>query len=384
MRFEFATAGRIIFGAGALAEVGPLAAGMGRRAFVVIGHTRPRAQPLLDVLAGQGLDVSLFQVPGEPTNHLVRQGVQAAREHGSEVVIGFGGGSVLDAGKAISLILTNGGRPMDYLEVIGAGRAFTQPAAPYIAIPTTAGTGTEVTRNAVLTVPEEAVKVSLRSPYLLPRVAVVDPELTYSVPPAITAATGLDALTQLIEPYVTPRHNAMTDPLCRDGMGRVAHSLLRAYQNGENAAARSDMALASLFGGLALANAKLGAVHGFASVLGGMFHAPHGAVCGCLLAPTMAVTIHALRHRRPDSDALHRYEEVARIFTDDPQATAAAGVAWVEALCQTLKVPGLGSYGVAERHFPELIQKASVSSSMQGNPIKLTPDEMHEVLRRAL
>jgi alcohol dehydrogenase class IV len=384
MHFEFATATRIIFGAGTLQEVGPLAAEMGRQALVVTGRTPERAKPLLDLLAAQGVDVVTFSVSGEPTTEVARLGTQRAREANCDLVIGFGGGSAIDAGKAIAALLTNGGDPLDYLEVIGKGKPLTRPSAPYIAIPTTAGTGAEVTRNAVLLSPEHRVKVSLRSPLMLPRLALVDPELTHSMPPEVTASTGLDALTQLMEPYVSNWANPLTDALCREGMRRAARSLRYAYEHGDNAAAREDMALASLFGGLALANAKLGAVHAFAGPIGGMFPAPHGAVCASLLPHVMAVNVRALRERSPDSEALHRYDEIARILTGDERATAADGVAWVEELCQALQIPLLASYGVMEEDFPLLIEKAAVSSSMKGNPIVLTWDEMVEILTWAL
>ena len=384
MRFEFATATRIIFGAGALREVGPLAAEMGNRALVVTGRTVERAKPLLDLLTAQGMDAVTFSVTGEPTTEVARLGAQRAREAGCDLVIGFGGGSALDTGKAVAALLTNGGAPLDYLEVIGRGQPLTQPSAPYIAIPTTAGTGAEVTRNAVLLSPEHRVKVSLRSPLMLPRLALVDPELTHSMPPEVTASTGLDALTQVMEPYVSNRANPLTDALCREGMRRTDRSLRRAYEQGDDAAAREDMALASLFGGLALANAKLGAAHGFAGPMGGMFPAPHGAVCASLLPHVMAINVRALQERSPESEALRRYDEIARILTGNERATADDGVAWVRELCQALAVPSLTSYGVTEQDFPLLIEKASVSSSMKGNPIKLTADEMWEILSRAL
>jgi len=400
MRFEFATATRIIFGPGTLSEVGPIAAEMGSRALVVTGRTalrqaqdKPaRAAPLLDRLAAQGIDYVTFSVAGEPTTEVARLGTQRAREENCDLVIGFGGGSALDTGKAIAALLTNGGDPLDYLEVIGRGQPLTRPAAPCIAIPTTAGTGAEVTRNAVLASPEHRVKVSLRSPLMLPRLALVDPELTYSLPPEVTASTGLDALTQVMEPYVSNRANPLTDALCREGMHRAARSLHRAYacgeqgrtKHGDDAAAREDMALASLFGGLALANAKLGAVHGFAGPVGGMFPAPHGAVCASLLPHAMAVNVQALQKRLPGSEALQRYDEIARILTGCASATADEGVAWVQELCQALQVPSLAAYGMTPEDFPILIEKASVASSMQGNPIKLTPDEMREILTRAL
>ncbi len=384
MNFEFATASRIIFGQGTLQQIGPLAREMGHRALVVTGSSGERAKPLFNLLSEHGLVITTFSVSGEPTIEVAQQGTHRAREAGCNLVIGFGGGSVLDTGKAISALLTNEGEPLDYLEVIGRGQPLTQPTAPYIAIPTTAGTGAEVTRNAVLGSPEHQVKVSLRSPMMLPRLALVDPELTYNLPPDITASTGLDALTQLLEPYVSHKANPLTDAICREGMHRAAHSLRRAYQDGQDKAARTDMALASLFGGLALANAKLGAVHGFAGPLGGMYPAPHGAVCAVLLPHVMAVNVQALQQRQPDNPALVRYAEIGQILTGDPQATIADGVAWVEQLGRDLPVPPLSTYGLAEEDFPTLIEKAGVASSMQGNPIKLTDEELAEILRRAL
>ena len=283
MRFEFAAATRILFGPGTLQEVASLALGMGKRAFVVTGRSAERAAPLLEGLKEHRVESVLANVPGEPTTDLALAGVERARETQCDFVIGIGGGSVLDAGKAIAALMTNKGDLFDYLEVIGRGNPLAHPSAPYIAVPTTAGTGSEVTRNAVLASPEHQVKVSLRSPSMLPRLAVVDPELMYSMPPAVTASTGLDALTQVLEPYVSNQANPMTDGICREGLGRAARSLRRAYEDGRDAEARQDMALVSLFGGLALANAKLGAVHGFAGPLGGLFPAPHGTICARLL-----------------------------------------------------------------------------------------------------
>jgi alcohol dehydrogenase class IV len=357
---------------------------MGRRALVVTGRTVARAAPLLDALSAEGIDAITYSAAGEPTIEIARQGTQCARDAGCDLVIGFGGGSAIDTGKAIAVLLTNEGDPLDYLEVIGGGKPITQPAAPYIAIPTTAGTGAEVTRNAVLASPDHQVKVSLRSPLMLPRLALVDPELTHSLPPSVTASTGLDALTQVIEPYVSNRANPMTDALCRQGMHRVARSLRRVYERGDDAAAREDMAIVSLFGGLALANAKLGAVHGFAAPMGGMFHAPHGVICGRLLPFVVAVNVRVLQERDPKSKALRRYEQVAQILTGRLDATADDGVAWVQELGHVLQVPPLSSLGVTDADFPTLIEKASRASSMKGNPIKLTRDELQEILARAL
>jgi len=384
MRFEFATAGRIIFGPGTVSEVGELAKGHGTRALMVMGRNTDRAAPVLEALAASGVTCEPFEVPTEPTTHLVQAGAVRAREAGCDVVVGCGGGSVIDGAKAIAALLANGGEPLDYLEVIGKGEPITQRSVPYIAVPTTAGTGAEVTRNAVLASPEHRVKVSLRSPLMLPHVALVDPLLTHSMPPAVTASTGLDALTQVLEPYVSHLAQALTDTVCREGMARAARSLRRAFDDGTDAEARLDMALASLFGGLALANAKLGAVHGFAGVLGGMYGAPHGVICGRLLPFVAAANVRALQDRDRDNPALARYDEIARILTGHHAAVADNGIAWIQELGQALELPGLATYGMSPADFPAIIAKSSRSSSMRGNPIALTPAELAHVLEQAL
>ena len=299
-------------------------------------------------------------------------------------MIGFGGGSAIDAAKAIAALLTNGGELLDYLEVIGRAQPLARPSAPCIAIPTTAGTGSEVTRNAVLASPAHQVKVSLRSPHMLPRVALVDPELTFDLPPAVTAATGLDALTQLIEPFVSSRANPLTDAYCIDGIRRAARSLRRAVENGRDATAREDLALASLFGGLALANAGLGAVHGFAAPIGGTFSAPHGAVCAALLPHVIDANRRALRERAPTHPALSRYDEIARLITSRSDASATDLVRWTQRLTTDLEIPSLASYGITREHVPALIGAAANASSMKANPIALTPPELTAILEAAL
>ncbi len=385
MRFAFAAPDRIIFGPGRAREVGELAKPFGTRALTIADRDRTRVASVLESLETAGISSVPFEVTHEPTTELVREGVERAREAGCDMVIGIGGGSVIDTGKAIAALLTNGGVPLDYLEVIGRGQPITKRSAPYIAIPTTAGTGAEVTANAVLASPEHRVKVSLRGALILPRVALVDPELTHSMPPEVTASTGLDAFTQVLEPYVSQLSNPITDTFCREGLWRAAESLLRAFEDGSDPEAREDMSLVSLLGGLALANAKLGAVHGFAGVLGGMYsHAPHGAICGRLLPYVMEANVEALGSREPENPALSRFDEIAAILTGDFDTTAADGVAWVGALCATLGVPGLATYGVAETDFPEIIDKTQRSSSMKGNPIKLTDQELARILAQAL
>jgi len=384
MRFEFATATGIRFGTGTAGEIGPAAKEMGNRALFASGLPLELATPLTSRLEAAGVACVPFAVVSEPTLDLIQQGVQHARAEQCDLVVGFGGGSAIDAGKAIAALLTNGGALMDYLEVIGKGKPLRVPSAPFIAVPTTAGTGAEVTRNAVLAAPEHQVKVSLRSPLMLARLAVVDPELTLDLPPTITAYTGLDALTQVIEPYVCNRANPLTDGFCVEGMRRASRSLRRAYRNGRDVEARTDMSLASLLGGLALANAGLGVVHGFAAPLGGMFPAPHGAVCAALLPCGMEVNIRALRARAPESESLRRYEEVARLLTGKPSAGADDGVQWVREICQELNIPRLSAYGIRQADLPVLVERAARASSMKGNPIVLTPEELGEVLAGAL
>jgi len=383
MRFEFATATRIIFGPGTLREAGPLARELGRRVLVVIGSDVSRAAPLLNILHEHSLASDIFSINREPEIAAIQQGVALAQRQNCGAVIALGGGSALDAGKAIAAMLTNTGELLDYLEVIGRGKALTEPAAPFIAIPSTAGTGSEVTRNAVLASPQHGVKVSLRSPLMLPRVAIVDPELTYDLPPAVTASTGLDALTQLIEPYLCSRANPMTDAVCVEGIRRAARSLRTAVERGRDIAARTDMALASLFGGLALANAGLGAAHGFAGPIGGQFPAPHGAVCAALLPHVMEANLSALRQRQPAADTLRRYDEVGRLLTGSPTATAEAGIEWVCKLVADLRLPGLSHYGLKREHIAGLVLKAAQASSMKANPIALTHEELAGILERA-
>jgi alcohol dehydrogenase class IV len=378
MRFEFATASRIIFGEGTAATLPELALSFGSRALVVTGASAERASGLVAALSAV-----TFAVASEPTVEMVRQGARRAQEGACDVVIAWGGGSVIDAGKAIAALATNGGEPLDFLEVVGRGRTIASPPLPLIAVPTTAGTGSEVTRNAVLGSTEHGVKASLRSPLMLPRVALIDPELTYGLPPAVTANTGLDALTQLIEPYVSARANPLGDAICLEGMRHVAGALRRAYHDGTDRDARRDMSLASLMGGLALANAGLGVVHGFASALGGGWAAPHGALCAALLPHGMAANVAVLRARAPQHPALERYGEIARLLTGRNEASADEGIEWVRALCAELAIPPLRAWGITENDLPDIVKNAASASSMKANPIALTGEELLGVVRAA-
>jgi len=383
MRFEFVTATRIVFGPGTSSEVAPISARLGKRAFVVTGRTADRVKALLESLRKLAIDYVTFSVPGEPTTTMLKTAIEKARQARSDLVISVGGGSVIDAGKAIAAMLTNSGQLEDYLEVVGLGKPISEKPAVHIAIPTTAGTGAEVTRNAVLGVPEHRVKVSMRSQWMLPSLAVVDPELTYSMPPSLTASTGLDALTQLMEAYVCNKANPLTDAICREGLERAGRSLRNAYEDGSNATAREDMSLASLFSGLALANAGLGAVHGLAGPLGGMTSAAHGVICARLLPYVAQANARALKSRAADSLALTRYDEIAHVLTGKATSLAADVVAWLQHLCAEWKVPPLARFGLKEQDFPAVVEKAKKSSSMKGNPIELTDDELIEILENA-
>jgi alcohol dehydrogenase class IV len=388
--FEIAAPTRIVFGAGAVAQVAGIARALGTRPLLVTGGTPARADALVAALVAAGLPPARFAVAGEPTVALVGAAVADARAAGCDQVIAFGGGSALDAGKAIAALLGNGGDALDYLEVVGRGRALDRPGLPFIAVPTTAGTGSEVTRNAVLASPEHQVKASLRSPLMLARVAVVDPDLLAGLPGHVIASSGLDALSQLIEPFLSTRANPFTDALAREGMRRSARSLRRAYEEasgasaGPGADAREDLALASLFGGLCLANAGLGAVHGFAAPVGGTWPAPHGAACAALLPHAMRVNLRALERRAPDHPARARFRELASLLTARSDATADDGIAWLDALSAALAIPGLRRYGMEAGDIPALVQKAKVASSMKANPLPLTDDELTEIATRAL
>jgi alcohol dehydrogenase class IV len=379
--FEFATAGRILAGAGRAAELPGVVAGLGSRVLVCTGADPARHAGLL---AGLGLPAVVFAVTAEPTVDLARAGAAAAREHGADVVAAVGGGSVIDLGKAVAMLLGNGGDPLDYLEVIGSGRRITQPAVPCVAVPTTAGTGAEVTANAVLASPAHGLKASLRSPLMIPRVALVDPGLTVSCPPPVTAASGLDALTQCLEPFVSVRASPLTDGLAREGLRRAAAGLRAAYADGRDLAARSDMATCSLLGGIALANAKLGAVHGLAGVIGGTADVPHGLACAALLGPVIEANVRALRSGPAGHPALDRYTEAARLLTGKPAASIGDGLAWIRETVSQLAVPGLAAFGVGPQHAEDIAAKAAGSSSMQGNPVALSHSDLIAAVRQAL
>jgi len=379
--FDFATASRIMVGAGRVAELPGVLSGLGSRVLVCAGANPGRHAGLL---AGLGMPTETFRVAGEPTIEVARAAAAVAGGHGADVVMAIGGGSVIDVGKAVAILLANGGDPLDYLEVVGTGRKITQPAVPCVAVPTTAGTGAEVTANAVLASPADRVKASLRSPLMIPRVALVDPELTLSCPPPVTAASGLDALTQCLEPLVSVQANPLTDGLSAAGLRHAAAGLRAAYADGGDIDARTSMAICSLLGGMALANAKLGAVHGLAGVIGGTADVPHGIACAALLVPVIEANVRALQAQQPGHPALDRYALAAQLLTGRASASIEDGVSWIRETLNLLEIPGLAAFGVTPEQADEVVAQALTSSSMKGNPVALSTSNLRDVLLAAL
>jgi alcohol dehydrogenase class IV len=387
-RFELALPGRILFGSGSVAGAGPAAAAFlasqgngsspGAKALLVYGGDDFRIASLLSSLDKAGVERVGFSIRREPRFEDARAALALARAEGCAIAIGCGGGSAIDLAKAVATLLANGGDPLDYAEVIGAGKPLREPSLPCIAIPTTAGTGSEATRNAVLS--GDGVKVSLRSPTMLPSLAIVDPELCSGLPPRATADTGMDALTQLIEPFVCSVPNPFVDALCMEALPRAIRALPRAYRDGKDAEARQDMSFASLSGGIALANAKLGAVHGLAGPLGGAFPIPHGAACAALLPSVCEVNIRVLRERFPESPVLGRYSQLARLLAASTKAAAEDLVPALRELCAGLDIRPLKAFGIVPEAFSSLAAKALASSSMQGNPVSLLASELEEIL----
>ncbi|NLI17948.1 MAG: iron-containing alcohol dehydrogenase [Actinomycetales bacterium] len=376
--FTFAAPGQVVFGAGRAAELPRLVGGLGASPFVLTGSAPERSRALLESLGSP----AFHRTPHEPTLQDVRDAVAAARDHGADVVVGIGGGSVIDAAKAVAALAATGADPLDHIEVIGRGQRLPAASLPCVAVPTTAGTGAEMTANAVLASPEHGVKASLRDTAMLPRVALVDPLLTVDCPPAVTAASGMDAVTQCLEPFVSLHANPLTDGFCREGLRRAGTALRRAFADGSDLEARTGMALCAALSGLALANAKLGAVHGFAGPLGGMIDAPHGAICAALLPAVCRVNVRALRERDPSNPALTRYEVAGELLTGVFGLHPLLG--WVEDAVAEFRIPSLRDLGLTDALIDEACAKARAASSMAGNPIRLTDDELREILITAL
>jgi alcohol dehydrogenase class IV len=375
--FEFAAPGRVVFGCGKLNDAGSFIKEWGHRGLLFTGQHKQRTDPLIHALGKVGISVSVISTNGEPTFQTVREFAAHAGSINPGFIIGMGGGSVIDTAKAVAMLMTNGGDPLDYAEVIGKGNPVTKQSAPFIAIPTTAGAGAEATRNAVLVERTRKAKVSLRSHLMLPRLVIIDPATTVSLSAKTTAATGMDALSQLIEPFVSVKANPVTDACCREGIRRAARSLERACTHPEDLGAREDMALAAWLSGMALANAGLGAVHGFAAALGGMCDAPHGLICAQFLAPVCRANISAIN---PEHPALKKYAEVAKLLTDRDDAAPEDGADWIANLAARLPLRPLNEFGIAKLPSDEIVDAALKSSSMKGNPEPLSREVLAAIL----
>ncbi|NVM53330.1 MAG: iron-containing alcohol dehydrogenase [Candidatus Helarchaeota archaeon] len=388
MQFDLLSTPLIFFGSGKIQNIGEIIKNFGSRVLIVGSESALKSTSLNQILADQTIDFTTFIVKGEPTIELIDRGAAEGLNFKAQVVIGLGGGSALDAGKAIAGLMTNGGSGRDYMEVIGKGLKIMKPASPYIAVPTTAGTGTEVTKNAVIKSPADGYKASIRSPLLVPKIALIDPSLTLSVSPKVTASTGLDALTQLIEAYTSNKSQPVTDALALVGIQKAKNSLLTAYRHGDNLSVREDMALAALLSGICLANAGLGAVHGFASPLGGLFPIPHGVVCAALLASVVEQNIQELKNKSPNAPVLAKYAKLGELVAEKPltnnQDAYQGIIRYLKELTESLKIPSFSEFGVTEADLPRIIEKAKKSSSIRYNPIALTDDALHKILSQAL
>ncbi|MGZ2257359.1 iron-containing alcohol dehydrogenase [Roseobacter sp. A03A-229] len=378
--FRLLTAGRIEFGRGTRELVAAEALTFGRSVLLIRGRSVAWVDQLADSLKSKGAQVTAVICTGEPTVPMVEEAMTMGRTAGADVVVSVGGGSVIDLGKAVAALLPGTSEVMDHLEGVGGGKPLTEAPLPFIAVPTTSGTGAEATKNAVISVPEAARKVSLRDDRMLPDLAVVDPSLTDHAPRAQTLASGLDALTQVIEPYLCTRANPLTDALCRAAIPLGAQALARLAAQ-EDAQARDDIAFVSLASGLALANAGLGAVHGLAGVLGGRLGAPHGLICGRLLGPVLIANREALANGGAD---LGRFHEVAawlaEAFDHPPDDVFAA----LPEMLDRWQVPRLGTWLAPQTDLMAIAEEAQTASSMKANPCALSSEVLVATMRQAL
>jgi alcohol dehydrogenase class IV len=380
--FDFIPIPKIIFGPGRLARLPEIAATLGRSPLLITNVSDAR---LLERIAP--FTTAKYIQRGEPTVDDVENALAAARQRNADLVIALGGGSAIDCAKAVAALLANGGAPLDYMEVIGSARPITRRSIPFIAIPTTAGTGAEATRNAVIGSPQHKFKASIRSELMIAHAVIIDPELALHVRPEITARCGMDALCQLIESYTSRSAGPMTDPLALEGIKLIARSFGRAYEKGDDIDARSDMALAALFSGITLTNAGLGAAHGFAAPLGANYPVPHGTACAALLPPVIEANVAALREISPAHPVLARYANVGRTLAaqpalDDPAAIQAC-IEQTRSLCRQMRIPPLSDYGLKREEFPTLIAMARKASSMKFNPADLSDRAMNQILTAA-
>jgi len=376
--FDFATSKQIHFGRGSLSRLADYLGDPQGPVLLVTGQHNASDNAVLALLRERGISFLQAIISGEPDSTLIDEEAGRARSAGVRQVISFGGGSVMDGGKAIAMLITNGGTCLDYAEIVGKGTKITKSSLPHIAIPTTAGTGSEVTRNAVIIFREKKVKASIRSPLMIPDVAIVDPETMRSVPPDVTAATGMDALTQVIESFLSSRSTILVDSLCEKAIPLAFESLAMAYEDGDNLNTREKMAYVSLIGGIALANAGLGAVHGFAAAIGGMYDVPHGVVCACFLPVVFEANYTNLQKKKPGHPAIAKYSKIAQ-YMGSPKGDIGKAVEGLYDLRFRLTIPGMRKYGMNRSMAGEIAEVTARASSMKGNPVELSFEQLTEI-----
>lgn len=376
--FLFQTASRVIFGIDSIKQISGQTKNYGRKVFIIISQS----SHLDDLLREELSWCDLLIVPShcEPDLAEVTRLSMTARDFSPDCIIGIGGGSAIDIAKAVGAFSTNHHPPSAYLEIVGEARPLENPTTPVIAIPTTAGTGSEVTKNAVIGIPDRKIKVSLRSEKILPKVALIDPKLTSTLNAMYSASTGMDALTQLIEPYLSKKSNPFTDMLCVEGIRRIPGALIKVMENGSDIRSRSEMSYASLLGGMALANAGLGAVHGFAGVLGGMYSAPHGLICARLLPAVFSINYEHISRNGANLCLIDKLNKISSMLTQKRSAHAKEGIDWLYQFTERLGIPKLCDLGIQKGDFPEIVKNAKLSSSMKGNPIELPDEALYKIL----
>ncbi|MEJ2762469.1 iron-containing alcohol dehydrogenase [Photobacterium sp. MCCC 1A19761] len=376
--FQFMTSTRIIFGEGALTNSLSSLNQFGYSVLLVTGKDSERAEPVINYLKQQSMRYQQVAVHGEPLIAMIEEMAAMGRKFRPDMVLAIGGGSVLDAGKALAALIPNQGSVYDYVEVVGRNVPLQAKPLPFIAVPTTAGTGSEVSKNAVLRSAQEQVKVSLRGPEMLADLAIVDPTLTYGMDPIMSGYCGMDAFSHLMEAYVCGEPNPLTDMVCEEGLRRLSGSLLAACED-DDPRARADMSFAAMLGGMALANGKLGAAHGLASALGGRLEAPHGLITAQLVPFVMQENVSAAREAGR-TDVLDRYRQLACILTGRINAEIIDGILWARRTLKRLGLPALSSYGLCDMMFDEVADNALRSNAIKGNPLPLNKQRLVSIL----
>lgn len=376
--FQFMTSTRIIFGEGALNSSLSVINQYGYSVLLVTGKSLERATPIIRYLKSQGMRYQHVSIHGEPNITMIEETALAGRKFKPDMVVAIGGGSVLDMGKALAAVIPNQGDVYDYVEVVGRNVPLKSKPLPYIAIPTTASTGSEVTKNAVLRSGQDQVKVSLRSPDMLADVAIVDPTLTYGTERYLSGRGAMDAFTHLMEAYVCGEPNPLTDMICEEGLRRLAQSMVAGCLQDDHRA-RSDISFAAMLGGMAISNAKLGAAHGLASALGGKLDAPHSVITARLAPYVMSENIKAA-HAAGRSDVLSRYTKLAQILTGRVNAHRGDAILWVNMMLEKLSIPTLDTFGVCTTSFELVADDALKTVAIKGNPLPLTKERLRYIL----